>query len=225
MKKGLAEVVCIIDRSGSMQSIASDTIGGFNSFLQDCKNAPEDRRMTVVLFDHDYNIIHNYIPAKDLPDLNNTTYVPRGNTALYDAIGRTINEVGARLANTPECDRPETVIFAILTDGEENASREFNAAKIKEMIEHQAEKYSWSFVYLGANQDSVLAAGRIGIKSGNVANYSCDSITVQKTFRKMSEGVSYRTANTAYYTTTGAQDIIAMVNNGSTEIKADGGSV
>lgn len=221
MKRGLAEVVCIIDRSGSMHNIWDDTIGGFNSFLGDCRNAPEDRRMTVVLFDHDYHILHNYVPAKDTPDLTRETYVPRGNTALYDAIGRTINEVGARLAKTAECDRPESVIFAILTDGKENGSREFRVSQIKEMIEHQSSKYSWSFIYLGANQDSVLAAGNIGIGAGNVANYTCDSITVQSTFRKMSEGVSHRAKNAMYYSSTGAMDIMASVNNGSTEIKAD----
>ena len=223
MKSGLVEVVCILDRSGSMQSIAKDTIGGFNTFLNDCKNAPEDRRMTVVLFDHDYHILHNYVPAKDVPDLNSLTFVPRGNTALYDAVGRTINEVGARLANTAECERPETVIFAILTDGEENHSREFSSHKIKEMIELQSSKYAWSFIYLGANQDAVLAAGRMGIGSGNTVNYCCDSKSVNATFNLMSAGVSHRSTNSRLYSNsaTYAMDIISSVNNGSTEVKVD----
>lgn len=223
MKKGLVEVVCIIDRSGSMQTIMHDTIGGFNTFLNDCKNAKdEDRRVTVVLFDTDYKILHNGVPAKDVPDLSTLTFVPRGGTALYDALGRAINEVGERLSNTAECDRPETVMFCIVTDGEENASREFNADMIKEKINHQMTKYAWSFVYLGANQDAVLAAGKMGIAKGNTLNYACNTASVTRSFSKMSDGLSYRARNAAMYMSRGVdeaplQDIMAMVNNGSTE--------
>ena len=134
-KKDFNEIICILDRSGSMASVATDAIGGFNQFLKDQKELPGEASLTVVLFDNKYELLHENTPINDVPDLNFKTYVPRGMTALLDAIGKTIDETGKRLKNTPEDQRPEKVIVSILTDGFENASCKYDKSKIKEMIE------------------------------------------------------------------------------------------
>src|SRR5574343_68862 len=137
MKKGLSEIVCVIDRSGSMRSIVNDAIGGLNTFIESQKNVPGEANMTIVLFDHEYLVSHNGVNIKLVQPFTTDTYVPRGTTALLDAIGRAITTVGERLNNTKEEDKPEKVIVAILTDGYENASREYTNSKINEMINHQ----------------------------------------------------------------------------------------
>ena len=179
LNTNLTEIVFILDRSGSMMSLTDDTIGGFNSFIEKQKNEPGDALLTTVLFDDQYEILHNGMNIREVQPLSRDQYWARGMTAMYDAIGKTINEVGRRLSETPEEQRPGKVIFVITTDGYENASREFTQTKVKEMIQHQAEKYSWEFLFLGANIDSVKQAGNIGIKSDYAANYcaTADGIT------------------------------------------------
>ena len=171
MNTNLTEIVFILDRSGSMMSLTDDTIGGFNSFIEKQKSEPGDALLTTVLFDDQYEILHNGMNLKEVQPMTRDQYWARGMTAMYDAIGKTINEVGRRLSNTPEQYRPGKVIFVITTDGLENASREFTQAKIKEMIQHQTEKYSWEFIFLGANIDSAKTAENIGINKGYAADY------------------------------------------------------
>lgn len=163
MRNDLTELVFIVDRSGSMNSIRETAIESFNTFLKDQKKGPGEVQVTLVLFDHEYDMLYSGIPIDAADELDDTTFVPRGNTALFDAIGRTINEVGARLAQTAERDRPGSVIVAILTDGHENASREFDAQGIKNMIAEQESKYAWVFAYLSADKDALSDAGKIGI--------------------------------------------------------------
>lgn len=163
MKKDLTEIVFILDRSGSMGFIAQDAIGGFNAFLKEQKEAEGEANMTVVLFDHEIIKLADGVDIHEVEELNDETYVTRGLTALYDAIGVSIDTVGKRLAETPEEDRPEKVVFAIMTDGDENHSKTFSGSKIKKMVEHQTEKYNWQFLFLGANIDSVGTAKSLGI--------------------------------------------------------------
>lgn len=188
MKQGLAEIVVVLDRSGSMQSIRNDMIGGFNAFIEEQRKLPGDCNVTLTQFDDQYEVVYQGKPLKDVPSLE---LAPRGGTALLDAVGRTISQVGTRLESTPEDQRPERVLFVILTDGHENASRELSKAKIKEMVEHQRSKYSWEFVYIGANQDSFGEAQSIGI--GIAQNFVADSKGVGVMSNNLSAGTrSYR---------------------------------
>jgi uncharacterized protein YegL len=193
-KAGLSEIVVVVDRSGSMSAIKMDAIGGFNSFLQTQKELPGDAKFTLILFNHEYKIIHDGVPIKEVPNLNTKSYYPTGNTALYDAVGRAIDSVGERLANTPEEERPEKVIVAILTDGEENSSKEYKQAKINEMIKHQKEVYSWEFVFLAANIDAVETAKSIGIDVKDAFGFVATGMGVRSAYRGLSDTVgSYRT--------------------------------
>jgi hypothetical protein len=163
MNSELTEIGFVLDRSGSMTSMAAEAIGGFNAFLASQQKLPGDAHLTLVLFDHEYLVACDGVPIKGVQPLNSHTYVPRGTTALWDAIGRTVNTIGERLDKTPEPERPAKVIIAILTDGLENASQEFGPKAIHALITHQREKYSWDFVFLGANQDAILVGESLGL--------------------------------------------------------------
>ena len=186
------EIACVIDRSGSMSSIRSDAIGGFNTFLAEQKSVPGEATLTLVLFDHEYIEQFKSIPIKDVSDLTNESYVPRGNTALYDAIGRTVDSVGARLDRMK--DKPEKVIVLILTDGEENASQEYTASRVAEMIKHQQDKYGWEFVFIAANQDAFLSGSKLNIKACNTVNFAANSFGTSQAYANMSNMTrGYRT--------------------------------
>lgn len=163
MKENLTEIVFILDESGSMGSLEHETIAGFNSYIQEQKNCPGEAYLTTVLFDDRYIVLHDHVNIQNVPPLTKNEYSPCGMTALMDAIGKTINSVGQRLANTPEEERPAHVIFVITTDGYENASQEFSREQVKRMIEHQQNKYSWQFLFLGAGIDAYREASSIGI--------------------------------------------------------------
>lgn len=195
MRKDLTEIVCIIDRSGSMQSIASDAIGGYNAFLDDQKRFPGQARFTLILFDHEYQVAVNSTDIRHANHLNKDTYIPRGSTALLDAIGKTIDDMGARLRDTSEYERPNKVIIAILTDGQENASKKYSLVNISEMIKHQQEKYSWEFIFLAANQDAFQAASTMSINLKNTFNFAATGVGIRSAYRSMSDTVgSYRRA-------------------------------
>lgn len=149
MKKGLTELVFILDRSGSMGGLESDTIGGFNAMLQKQKEEEGDARITTVLFDDKYEQIHDSFPIHQVKELTAKDYYVRGCTALLDAMGRTIHQMALIQKHLPEEERAEKVIFVITTDGLENASREYSRSQIKQMIEHEKEKYGWEFLFLG----------------------------------------------------------------------------
>ena len=170
--KDVTEIICIIDRSGSMESIRSDAIGGFNRFLADQQQPEDPARFTMVLFDDQYEVVHNGIDIRTVPLLTNNTFVPRGVTALLDAVGKTLNTVSARLAEFPADNRPEKVIVAILTDGHENASREFSLPVIRQMISHYSTDLKWDFIYLAATQDAFSEAGKMGISADNTMQFA-----------------------------------------------------
>lgn len=185
MKKNLTEIIFILDRSGSMDLLTEDTIGGYNSYIENQKKEDGEALVTTVLFDDKYEILHDGVNIKDIKPITNKEYFARGCTALLDAVGKTITNVGARLNNTPEEERPEKVIMIITTDGKENASVEYTKAKIKEMIEEQTNKYSWQFIFLGANIDAVAEAESIGINSKFASNYGWSPQGVESTFATM----------------------------------------
>lgn len=174
MKKGLTEMAFILDMSGSMSGLADDTIGGYNSLIEKQKEEDGEAYVSTVLFDDRYIMLHDHINIQDIKPLTNEDYRPMGMTALLDAIGKTVNSIGVRLNDTPEEERPEKVIVVITTDGQENSSREFTKAKIKEMIEHQQSKYNWVFMFLGANMDAVSEAGSLGINTNFARTYTAN---------------------------------------------------
>ena len=175
MKKDFSVIACILDRSGSMGSVVDDSIGGFNTFLTEQKGEVGEAKMTMVLFNHEYNVVHDFVDIKKVKKLTTKTYVPAGTTALLDAVGRTVDSLGDRLREMKENERPENVIVVILTDGQENSSSDYSRRAIKEKIEHQQDKYNWSFVFLGANQDAFAEAGAMGIRAQFTTGFMSDS--------------------------------------------------
>jgi Mg-chelatase subunit ChlD len=169
MQQDLTDIVVVLDRSGSMQSCRDDAEGGLNAFIEDQKKRPGNAVFTLVQFDTEYEFVHRGVPIFDVPQ---HTLVPRGSTALLDAVGRAINETGDRIARTPEAERPGLVAFVILTDGQENSSMEFTKDQIRTMIQHQTDVYKWQFTFLGANQDAFVEARGIGITADKAAHYA-----------------------------------------------------
>ncbi len=173
MNRNLTDLTLVVDRSGSMQSIREDAEGGVNAFIERQSKEPGDALLTLVHFDTEYEFVHRAVPIDKVPPYS---LVPRGRTALLDAIGRAINETGERLSAIPDADRPGYVVFVIMTDGHENASEEFPKAQVKTMIEHQQSVYRWEFVFLGANQDAFAEAGALGIPAGHTSNFSLSRV-------------------------------------------------
>ena len=190
MKKDFTELVFILDRSGSMSGLESDTIGGFNSMLQKQRGLEGECRITTVLFDHSYKLLHDRIDIRAVSPLTEKEYQVGGSTALIDAIGRTVNKLINVQKSTADEYRAEKVMFVIITDGEENSSIEYSAEKVRAMIEHEKEKYGWEFVFLGANIDAVQTAGRFGISADRAVDYLADSAGTTLNFEMMSQAVA-----------------------------------
>lgn len=190
MKKNATELVFILDKSGSMAGLESDTIGGFNSMLQKQKALEGECRITTVLFDNRYELLHDRIDIRAVRPMSEREYQVGGSTALLDAIGRTIHKLVGVQRNTAEKYRAEKVMFVIITDGAENSSQEYSAQKIKAMIEHEKGKYGWEFVFLGANIDAVETASRFGIAPDRAVDYVPDGAGTELNYRAMSETVA-----------------------------------
>lgn len=188
MKKNSSLVVMILDRSGSMSSIKEATETGYLEFINKQKSDPGECYVSLYQFDDVYDVIYENRNIQEV-DGKYTLY-PRNMTALLDAMGRTINRVGERLNNTPEYDRPETVIVCVLTDGLENASKEFTNNKIKEMVKHQRDRYNWKFIFLGANQDAILTGISYGFSQGLSVNYNASAGSTVAAFAAASSGIS-----------------------------------
>lgn len=187
------ELVLIIDKSGSMDAIKEDAIGGFNSFLAEQRKIEGGANVTFALFDDQYNLVHNGKDINEVEDLTEETYIPSGTTALLDAVGLTVDRVGQRLDELDESEKPENVIVFILTDGHENSSSDYTRDKVKNMIEHQEAKYSWEFIYGGANQDAFAEAGGLGIKGKNTFNFDATGKGTRTVYQSTSKMMaSYR---------------------------------
>ncbi len=190
MKNDLTELVFILDRSGSMSGLESDTIGGYNAMLKKQQAEPGEAIVTTVLFDDDYQLLHDRINIKGISPITEKDYYVRGCTALLDAIGKTINKIGNAQKHTSEEQWAAKVMLVITTDGMENASREYSYEKIRCMIERQKNKYGWEFIFLGANIDAFAVASQMGISRDRTANYHADSTGTQVNFMAVSEAVS-----------------------------------
>lgn len=195
MKKGLTELVFILDRSGSMSGLEADTIGGYNAMLRKQKEEEGDAILTTVLFDDNYELLHDRCRLKGVMPITEKEYFVRGTTALLDAIGKTINKIVNAQKYTAEEERAEHVMFVITTDGMENASREFNYERIRTMIEHQKQKYRWEFIFLGANIDAIKTAERFGIDKDRASNYNADSEGTKINYEVISETISMMRSN------------------------------
>ncbi|MCL1791494.1 MAG: VWA domain-containing protein [Peptococcaceae bacterium] len=186
MKKGLTELVFILDRSGSMSGLEQDTIGGYNSLLCKQQTQPGEATVTTVLFDDRYELLHDRVNIKEIAPITEKDYYVRGCTALLDAIGRTIDRIGLALSLTNEEERPEKVMIVITTDGMENASQDYDYTRVRAMIKLQKETYNWDFVFIGANIDAIETAGKIGISEDRAANYHADTIGTKAMFEVVS---------------------------------------
>ncbi|WP_423409157.1 vWA domain-containing protein [Heyndrickxia sp. MSNUG] len=189
MNNNLTEIIFLLDRSGSMAGLESDTVGGFNAFVKKQSELDGDTILTTVLFDDEYEVLWNGIDAREVK-LTEKEYFVRGTTALLDAIGKSILDVGIRLSKTSEERRPGKVIFVITTDGMENASREFTYEKVKELIRHQQEKYNWEFIFMGANIDAAKEADSLGIDIENSYNFEASHKGVENMYEMISESIT-----------------------------------
>ena len=181
------QIICILDRSGSMSNLAEDTIGGYNTFLAKQKENPAAAEVTTVLFDDKYELISDAVNLQEIEELTSETYYARGTTALLDAVGRTINSTLGRFEKENICPEKRRVLVMIMTDGLENASHEYSRAAVKSLIEETTKNYNWNYIFMGANMDSVSEASKIGISARNAKNFSADSEGISETFERMSE--------------------------------------
>lgn len=189
MKKNVTEVVFILDKSGSMSGHETDTIGGYNSMLNKQRKAEGEAFVTTVLFNHQYELLHDRINVRGISSITERDYEVGGTTALLDAIGFSIQKIGNVQKYTSEEERADKVLFVITTDGMENASREFSPDQIKKMIKHQKEKYGWDFIFLGANIDAISTAAQFGIEEDFAVDYHADNIGTKLNYEMVSEAV------------------------------------
>ena len=188
MKDNFTRIAIILDRSGSMESCKESTVAGFNEFIRTQRELPGEAIVKLVQFDDQYETVFD-VNLKSCPELTQNTFVPRGSTALLDAQGRTIVELGKELAALPEQDRPSKVIVVTLTDGLENASKHYNIQQIGELIREQRDKYSWDFVFLGANQDAIATAEAMNIPLPSAMSYSTSKAGIAATMAAVSHYV------------------------------------
>ena len=190
MKKGLTEIVFILDRSGSMSGLEGDTIGGYNSMIEKQKKEEGEALISTVLFDDKVEILHDRQELGKVEKITDKEYFVRGCTALLDAVGGAIHHISHIHKGMPEEERPEKTLFIITTDGMENASKKYSYGKVKKMVEKRKEKDHWEFVFLGANIDAAEVAGRFGVAANRAVRYECDSEGTALNFHVMSKMVS-----------------------------------
>jgi len=190
MKKGLVEMVFILDRSGSMRGIEADTVGGCNSLIEKQKQAPGEALVSLVLFDDQFEVVHHRRVIASLEPLTKDTYYVRGSTALVDAIGRGIEKIKHVHRQLGQDNTPEKTMFVITTDGQENASKQYNSHVIKRLISEQQEKFGWEFLFLGANIDAFTTAMDLGIQRNRAANFEASQEGVKQKFYAVNESIT-----------------------------------
>ncbi len=198
MKKGLTEIVFILDESGSMYDLKSDTIGGFNSVLEKQRSETEagEAFVSAVMFSDSSRVVHDRRPISEVPCLTSADYEPSGSTALLDALGGAIKHISDIHKYARPEDVPENTLFVITTDGIENASRTYSAEKVRKMITEKQKKHGWEFIFLGANIDSVKTANAYGISDRNAVNYHADKKGTSVIYGTMNEAIRNVRANT-----------------------------
>ena len=189
MKKNLTELVFILDRSGSMAGLEDDTIGGFNAMIEKQKGEPGEAYVSTVLFDNVSEVIHDRVDIQKIEPMTRREYYVRGSTALLDAVGGAIHHIGNVHKYARPEDLPEKTLFVITTDGMENASRHYSYERVKMMIERNADKYGWEFLFLGANIDAAKEAARFGIRADRAANYHADSTGTAVVYEAVNQAV------------------------------------
>lgn len=195
MKKGLTHIIFVVDRSGSMSSIADDMIGGYNTFIKKQKETPDECFVSFYQFDTIYETVFERIKLQDVKNLDNKTYVPRNCTALYDAMGKTIDDYGKYLFELKEEERPERVLFVIITDGLNNASNKFNLFQIREKVKLQSKTYKWDFVFMGSNIDAWEAGQSFGIVASAVLQFANTKDSVKNAFGSLATNTTaYRSS-------------------------------
>lgn len=190
MRKGLTEVVFILDRSGSMSGLEGDTIGGFNSLIEKQKKEEGEAVISTVIFDDECEVLYDRVPVAKVEPMNDKQYYVRGCTALLDAIGGAVHHIANVHKYARDEDRPEKTLFIITTDGMENSSHIYDYQKVKQMVELEKEKYGWEFLFLGANMDAIEVAGKFGIGADRALNYVCDEEGTALNFEVLSSTVS-----------------------------------
>lgn len=174
-----AHITAVIDRSGSMAHLTTDTIGGFNKFLEDQKAVPGAAVFSLYLFNHAVHPIYSNVPIEDIDPLTPEVYNASGNTAYLDALGRAIGETGDYLKSLPDDERPSVIVVLVMTDGEENSSGEYSLSQIRTLVEQQEQQWGWKFLFLGANLDATLEGGRMGIAASNAVAYNASGKSVR----------------------------------------------
>lgn len=190
MRKGLTEVVFILDRSGSMRGLEADTIGGFNSMIEKQRKEEGEAYISTVLFDDKCEVLYDRVSVAKVEPMNDSQYYVRGCTALLDAIGGAIHHIANVHKYAREEDRPEKTLFIITTDGMENSSHIYTYDKVKKMVEKEKAKHGWEFLFLGANIDAIEVAQRFGIGADRAVNYECDSAGTRLNYQVLAETVS-----------------------------------
>lgn len=189
MKNNVTELVFILDRSGSMAGLESDTIGGFNALIEKQRKQDGKCYVSTVLFDNVAEVLHDRLELSEIKKMTEKDYSVRGCTALIDAIGGAIHHIGNIHKYARPEDVPEHTMFVITTDGQENASHQYTSDKVKQMIERQKEKYGWEFLFIGANIDAVETAARYGISEDRAVNYNADSQGTQVLYDTVAQAV------------------------------------
>jgi uncharacterized protein YegL len=184
------ELVFILDKSGSMGGLESDTIGGYNAMLEKQQKVEGTCTVTTVLFNQSYQLLHDRIDIKAIEPLTEKDYVVGGGTALLDAIGTTIHKISAVQKHTAKEYRADNVLFVIITDGMENSSRGYSLRRVRKMIKERQEKYGWEFIFLGANIDAMETAEEFGIGADHAADYQADSVGTKLNYEVMSDTVA-----------------------------------
>ena len=190
MRKGLTEIVFILDRSGSMRGLETDTIGGYNSLIEKQKKEEGEAYISTLLFDDECEVLHDRVELSKIKSMTDKEYYVRGCTALLDALGGAIHHIENVHKYAREEDRPEKTLFIITTDGQENSSKQYSYEKVKKMVERQKEKYGWEFLFLGANIDAVTEAARFGISEDRAVKYHCDKAGTEVNYRALNRAVS-----------------------------------
>ena len=189
-KNNITELVFILDRSGSMAGLETDTVGGFNSMIEKQKKTDGTTYVSTVLFDHESTFLHDRVSLADIRPMTEDDYAPRGSTALFDAVGDAIHHIGNIHKYARREDVPAKTMFVITTDGMENASHRYSREKIKAMIKRQTERYGWEFLFLGANIDAAETAESIGIHRDRAVDFIADACGTQKNYDAVSEAVT-----------------------------------
>lgn len=201
MRKNLTYIIFVVDRSGSMAAIRSDMIGGFNAFIKEQRKTKGDCKVFFYQFDTEYDAVYEGIDLNTVKELNEDTYIPRGGTALYPSLGKTVEDIGKKLATLPENERPERVLFVTITDGEHNSAlnrvngngidvkfHQFTVEQVKSMVQHQEQVYNWDFAYIGANQNTWKVGSSMGVS--NNLNYVASAEGTKAMFANLADSTT-----------------------------------